>query len=224
MGICTLNINNLNLINAKGISQGGAVSILAGNLIAANCNFNNNNAVREGGAVCAYNFTATNCDFNNNNADRSGAVDVMGDGNFIATGCNFNNNSSIGPGGAVSILVSNATLTDCNFNNNNSERYGGAINANGSSSANYKLTTINCNFTNNSAQPITMFGSNGCQGGAIYTAFVDYTATNCNFNNNEVYVPYNVSADGGALNLGSSATLTDCHFSNNTASRDGGAI
>ena len=120
------------------------------------------------------------------------------------TACTFNNNNADDNGGGA-YFTESATLTDCTFNNNNARDDGGGAYFNGTTA-----TLTNCVFTDNNAV------DNG--GGAYFNATA--MLTGCDFNNN------NTRDDGGgAFFNGTTATVTNCTFTENTANgsfSDGG--
>ena len=226
-------IKNLTIKNANFNGNGGAIYFSSSGTV-ENCNFTNNHAEYDGGAIRMSSGSVTNCNFTGNKATGSnswgGAILFAGKGSV--TNCNFiNNTATNGNGGAIYFYYgSTGTVTNCNFTNN-SARYGGAIyfeygstgnvtncnfsgnTADGDGGAvyfnNYGNVT-NCNFTNNKAT-----GSNSW-GGAVYMYFG--SVTNCNFTDNEAYY-------GGAIRFDGEGNVTNCNFSDNTATNgNGGAI
>ena len=137
-----------------------------------NCNFVNNTASGDGGAISMNSGNVTNCNFVNNSAKYGGAVYFSINGNV--TNCNFVNNTASEDGGAIYFAEgSTGSVTNCNFTNN-SAKYGGAVyfNDNGN--------VTNCNFTGNSATT----------GSAIYfwIASATKTVSNSIFLNNRANV------------------------------------
>ena len=224
--------------NAKFINntanQGGAISYLnarsADNYF-YNCTFIGNTATNIGGGMWAtsstnyiYNMTFinntageyggglytniiadySNLTFINNHANRSGALylttaTLINDMNFI-------NNTAI-EGGALYLIRNGVTVSDNNFTGNGA-LFGGAI-----YTANGNIYIRNNNFTNNTAQ----------DGGAIYEPI-----TNNGVAISDSAFDGNTANNGGAIYLGSKGYdnryVTNCNFTNNTASIYGGAI
>ena len=124
-------------------------------IIVTNCNFTNNKATGDGGAVYFYNTgTVSNCNFAGNNAAFGGAVYFYNTG--TVSNCNFTNNKASVDGGAIN--MGSGTVSNCNFTNNTAGDWGGAINMDSG-------TVSNCNFT----------GNNATRGSSIY--FSSYSAT-----------------------------------------------
>ena len=142
---------NCNFANNYARYEAGAVRMDSGSL--ENCNFNNNKADTSGGAVYFYDDgVVTNCNFTDNNAYQGGAIYFANYLNPSAViNCNFNNNTAKSYGGAV-YFYDNGNVINCNFVNNTAELNGGAVyfDAGGS--------VENCNFT----------GNNASEGSAIY--------------------------------------------------------
>ncbi len=205
--------------------MGGAVYLYSGNL--TNCNFSDNIASGNGGAVY-FNMdgNVTNCNFTDNFANFGGALYFDGDGevancNFIntatresrgggaikmlsgnVTNCNFVNNSATSDRGAI--LMSSGTVSDCNFTDNSASSGRGAIYI-------QQGNVTNCNFTNNSANK---------KGGAVY--FISNgTVSNCNFVDNKAT---GNSGEGGAVFFKNNGTVSNCIFTDNNATANGGAV
>jgi predicted outer membrane repeat protein len=167
------------------------------------CNFTNNSAYYNGGAVVIISGSALNCNFTNNTAKNGGAV--KGEECTI-TDCRFTNNTATQNGGAIF----DATANDCIFTDNSAGQFGGAIyqgDAEGSTFANnsgyaggaiYEGSAANCNFTEN----------NALVGGAVAVSSV----SNSVFNNNTA-----LALGGAAVN--SNATLSN--FTGNRAAKGG---
>ncbi len=171
-----------------------------------NCNFVNNTASVDGGAVYfVYSEgTVTECNFTNNTASRFGGAvdfDTGYTAPFTVTNCNFVNNNASAGGAIYFIFSSKGTFENCNFTNNTASENGGAVYFYSSTG-----TVTNCNFVNNTASE---------NGGAVYFVSSTGTVTNCNFVNNTA------SENGGALYGG---TANNCIFNDNHADQFGGAI
>ena len=198
---------NINFINGKATGStweghGGAISAPNSNCVVECCNFTNNTAELQGGALMR--VTAYNCTFTGNKAYLGGAI-LQGS----AYNSSFTGNYARGCGGAISA----GTAYNCVFTGNNAEEYGGAISDgtayNSSFTGNYAKvyggaigegSAYNCVFTGNNAEEY---------GGAIG----DGSAYNCTFRGNTAEI-------GGGAMMGDyyhqerySATL--CMFDSN---------
>lgn len=186
---------NLTFINGKAPEYGGAIhSELGGQIYVDHCDFINNTANHNGGAIdiageqhqikwqvfTNYGFlNATNCNFINNSAGHDGGALATYWGNSYVYNSTFRLNYAERDGGSVRVGVYSTTLTEsCIFENNTAKEWGGALyNWPG------ELTVNNCTIANNYA---------GIQGGAMITS--------------------------GPLNV------TNSQIINNAAKRKGGAI
>ena len=116
-------IRNINFINgnATGTSfenVGGAIFGVGEKCIAENCNFTNNSAKNDGGAIRAVN--ANNCNFTQNTANQGGAIY-----NGAANNCNFTENTA-NQGGAMYGDEHDATIYKaifCIFKDNSPNDY-----------------------------------------------------------------------------------------------------
>ena len=154
---------NINFINGKATgsgleTDGGAIIAMYRNCVVECCNFTNNTADSQGGALMR--VTAHNCTFTGNKARMGGAI-AQGDAyNSIFTGNTANDN-----GGAINF----GSAYNCVFTGNTAERDGGAI---------YYGSAYNCTFTGNHADR---------DGGAIAGDYDDpeyCSATLCMFDSN----------------------------------------
>ena len=202
-------LENLTIINANSDGDGGAIyfSNSATSGTVSNCNFTNNFATVNGGAIYFLDQgTVTNCNFTDNTATYGGAVYFWDQG--TVSNCNFvDNYATYGDGGAINMgsgSVSNCnfssgSVSNCNFTDNFATVNGGAVYLSNTG------TVTNCNFTDN----------NATYGGAVYLSNTG-TVSNCNFTDN--------SADyGGAIRM-NYGSVENCNFTNNTATDQGGAI
>ena len=184
--ISTVKIFNVTFINGHGPEFGGAIhSELGGQIYVDSCNFINNTAGHNGGAIdiageqhrikwetfTNYGFlNATNCNFINNRADHDGGAIATYWGNSYVYNSFFTQNYAERDGGAIGVGVYSTTLTEnCTFDNNTAKEWGGALyNWPG------ELTVNNCTISNNYA---------GTQGGAMITSG-PLTVTNSKIINN----------------------------------------
>ena len=134
-------VTNCNFVNNTASVDGGAVYFyFVSTGTVTNCNFVNNTASVDGGAVYfSQGGNVTNCNFTDNTATYYGGAVYFGTDGTV-TNCNFTNNSAR-EGGAIWIFSSN--VTNNNFANNKADYAGGAISGCGE--------VINCNFTDNNA-------------------------------------------------------------------------
>ncbi|SDA49407.1 polymorphic outer membrane protein repeat-containing protein [Methanobrevibacter millerae] len=186
---------NLTFINGKGPDYGGAIhSELGGQIYVDHCDFINNTAGHNGGAIDIAGEqhrikweTFTNYGFLN------------------ATNCNFINNSAGHDGGALATYWGNSYIYNSTFRLNYAERDGGALRV-----GVYSTTlTENCTFDNNNAKE---------WGGALYNWPGQLTVNNCTISNNYAGI------QGGAMITSGGLNVTNSKILNNTAKRKGGAI
>ena len=194
----SVTIKNLTIINANS-DGGGAIyfnsSATSGTV--SNCNFTNNFATVNGGAIYFLDQgTVTNCNFTDNTATYGGAVYFWDQG--TVSNCNFvDNYATYGDGGAIN--MGSGSVSNCNFTDNSATVNGGAVYLSNTG------TVSNCNFTDNSAD----------YGGAIRMNYG--SVENCNFTNNTA------TDQGGAIRFTGTGTVTNCNFVDNSAF-EGGAI
>ena len=113
-------LENLTIKNANYNGNGGAIYFDRTGTV-TNCNFTNNSATKNGGAIRMYSGSVENCNFTDNHANYGGAV-FSSTGNV--TNCNFTGNAA-DYGGAV-YFYSTGDVTNCNFTDNNASE-GSAI-------------------------------------------------------------------------------------------------
>ena len=211
----TINLKNINFINANNSKQGngGAIDMSSWiNSSIINCTFINNTCYDGGGAIYGSNCAGTiisNCIFENNTSTRdnggAGAISFYRC-NSVISDCNFTNNSVLGEAGAISWSYSdNATILNCNFINNSAGVHGGAVEFWSSGNS----TVSNCTFINNSAG--TTYG------GALYWFGYGGRLTDCSFEDNH-------GVNGGAVWFDSANVVNNCNFTNNIADEAGGAV
>jgi predicted outer membrane repeat protein len=102
-------------------------------------------------------------------------------------------------GGAV-LIENSGNVTNCRFEDNSAE-FGGAV------SSDRTVNIADCNFTANRAS---------VEGGAFYTGSCNIE--NSNFTNN-IASNGRYSGDGGAVYINGNATVVNCDFIGNEASR-----
>ena len=203
----------------------------------ARCNFENNSASVNGGAIDwhegATHGKILNCTFTNNTAGANGGAVFWYGTNGTISGSNFTGNRALGivngtygrsgDGGAVIWTGSNGLVDGCNFVNNTAAKNGGAVyldNIQGSKCDN--TTFSNSRFENNSAA--INGGAIDWHEGATNGAIVD-----------SAFVNNIAGANGGAVFwYGTNGTINGTNFTDNRAlgtangtygrSGDGGAV
>lgn len=246
---CRFELNEAQIGAALCTSSGNELEYLRGStkLIIRDCEFVNNTAYGQGGAIAndtsdggISEYSIENCTFDSNSAGATGGAVYnyagRNNSNYVDPGftnmqylnCTFVNNSST-RGGAIAdesglsqadLGVTNSTVENCTFENNYSISYGGSIFADASSNtSNATLILNNSNF----------FDSNsGAQGGAIYFNAGNYgtgelTMNLCSFDSCDA------SSDGGVLYMESfvngniNFVVDSCIFQFNAADK-GGAL
>ena len=155
---------NINFINGKATGSGwevhgGAIIAVYRNCVVECCNFTNNTADDQGGALMR--VTAYNCTFTGNQAAVNGGAILQGSAyNSIFTGNTAKYGGAIYGGSAY----------NCVFTGNTANNYGGAI---------YYGSAYNCTFTGNTAI--------GGDGGAMWGDSIQpemFNATLCMFDSN----------------------------------------
>ena len=224
---CTFKSNGVN----KSSGYASALGCNAGDLELYDCDFEDNYAIYDGGAIHLNNNPGTS---NDNNR-----------GHFYAEGCSFTNNGC--GGGAAAIMLfdtrQTATIKNCTFTNNKATLYAGAIAA----MLQTKLVLTGNKFIGNA---VTGTNSNG---GAVYSDYsktdTAITATNNTFDGN--VTPTTGACSGGAVRVAkgiaefdhniwmnsksvwggavdiqvtATATMEEESFSNNSSSKEGGAV
>jgi len=184
-------------------NRGGGMYNYQGHSTVNNCTFRANSAVSGGGMYNRVSSpTVTNCTFSGNAARDYGAGILNYESSSpILNICTFTTNSTDLGGGMCNYGNSHATLITCTFSANRALSGGGILNQFESSS---KLT--NCTFSNN----ITEYGG----GGIANQGDSNSILMNCSFRGNQVRTSY---GGGGILNWNSSAMVTNCTFSDNSA-------
>ena len=197
------NITNCNFINNTATHDGGAIYLYSGSCELSNNIFVNNIAQRNGGAV--YSYTHINvymCNFTNNVADSGGAICASLD----LSDCNFINNYATSDGGAINAPVPNKGVTFY-FNINNALFINNTANRSGGSVIGYGDIN-NCSFINSHTSTH--------DGGAVYLRNSS-SINNCVFDTAS-------ARDGGVIYSIQRSNVNNCNFINASASRYGGAL
>lgn len=201
-----------NSIVDQNISEDHAGGIYLANGSSAtieDCQFNENGASSNGGAIYASSsvITLSNTTFDDNAAFRGGAVyGLSTSGNWDDV--LFAENNATNSGGAVYLITAalGHQLTACTFRENTAAgQDGGALLESGSPSS-----YLSCLFEGNSA---------GDDGGAVSTSTAGSVFEDCRFKGNAA------DDDGGALFLlAASPDIIDCAFHGNAAGGEGGGL
>lgn len=247
----TLTLRNATLQYFSG-SQGGAVHVNNGTLIATGSTFaNNSNTSDWGGAIGIWGGTVniSNSTFTGNTSKNSGGaiINYKADTNGVGTSkngavgtltltnCVFTNNTTSEHGGAVAAWSGGTTtITGCTFESNIAKTNGGAVHVRDG----HTITIDNCTFTSNEAT--------SSHGGALYyLGSKQLTVRNSTFTGNAGTEGGAISADGnlnvsgtkfisnrattggaGAVVIWNNRTFefSNCEFIGNTAKANGGAI
>ena len=196
-----------------------------------NCNFESNFSENNGVAFNEGLLKVNGSLFDDNTADQFATI--FSKGKVKLTNTVFNNNRAINRIGVMMILDS-LELVNCTLSNNHSNYYTTLNTPNGTygSYSGYRTSGIeawgycyvdSCQFLNNDA------GAGNCLGGALSimgtaemknSTFIgnkgNHPWVNPNSGGGIGTLPVYSSADGGALYVGGTATVTDCVFSENT--------
>ena len=200
-----LTIKNCNFKNNTAINDGGAVHLKStGLIIMENNNFTNNIAGFEGGAIYSSgeNMKILNSNFTANTAKTRGGAMSTGKNTEIYNSI-FENNHVSNYGGAIS-TGENSNVNNSTFINNTAENSGGAINVKQD-----KAITISDSYF------IANVATN--EGGAVKAGST--TIINSNFTNNKAK-----DKNGGAVYLGANSKIEKSIFNENTANNNGGAV
>eukprot|EP00210_Caulerpa_lentillifera_P000356 g349.t1 len=230
---CEFEFNSVQEMDATG----GAISIpYRGKLVLSKSSFFCNTARYGGGIYLRENTNAIirDCTFSNNTGFlQGGAIIALSEVNLDILRSTFISNEGGNAGALYAYKSSSATILDSIFTNNKGGSLGGGFYLN----TNSRLFLVNSTFIENIGEK-----------GGVISLSEDSTAfiTSCNFNSNEAIVTggaimtdsgavltisnskltKNTAKIGGALgDLGnSSISIRNCFFSDNYASRLGGAI
>jgi predicted outer membrane repeat protein len=154
-----------------------------------------------------------NLTFKNNKTRRSGAIYLTQNSSLTISNSSFEENDALnaGSGGAIHAFTSDLIIDHCDFTDNTASTYGGGVFVNFG-----ELELSDCTFENNYAS---------ASGGAVHVAGYYYlNISTSQFIGNGCY------NSGGALSCGAysgpvvTATVTDCIFSDNYSTLNGGAI
>ena len=174
---------NINFINGKATGSGwerygGAIIAEHRNCVVECCNFTNNTADVQGGALMR--VTAYNCTFTGNTANEGGAIEQDSAYNSIFTGNTADDGGAIYGGSAYNCVftgnkaneggaICDGSAYNCVFTGNYAEEYGGAI---------CEGSAYNCTFRGNTAME-----DGGAMMGNQYNP-EQYSATLCMFDSN----------------------------------------
>ena len=195
-----------------------------------NCLFSNTNAVW-GGSIYSYKeLDIDNSTFINSKAKYSPAIYAQG--NITIEDSLFKNLQANTTAGAIGLReIVNGEITNCTFENTTSKNSGGAVNLDGNLNHDIEMRIVNSKFFNTHANfggalvqttgnltiENSIFKNNtaSCDGGAIYTSWLDFNMKNCTFESNKLLKQelYN----GGALYCDmTNLTSISSDFTNNT--------
>ena len=165
------------------------------------CQFTENNATRDGGAIywTGANGTVNDCQFTNNNATESGGAIYWTGANGTVNDCQFTGNNATSNGGAIymtRVNNANVAVNNCNFSDN----YAGSTPVLAAYGSNSNLIVDNCNIFNNTSPRY----------GFAVISVGNVTLSNCNIVNNTGIVY------GGVCRLDGNVTVNNCNFTNNT--------
>ena len=235
----------------KATTHGGAIYINAKNSVVSSSEFNNAAATKAGGAIyISATSTVKNSNFNNNTAGTYGGAIYVSPADVKLIGDKFNFNNATIDGGAVYIVGKNALINQSVFNHNNAV-IGPAIyweGANGvlydsvvdnhtskstgtvyvkGNDVNIILTNMSYNTAKNGGalyivgnnanmSELNLINNTGDYGGALYVGGRNPTITSTNFTNNR-------GRYGAGMFIANDVTLNPSNFTNNVASKLGGA-
>ncbi|MHC4211789.1 MAG: right-handed parallel beta-helix repeat-containing protein [Planctomycetota bacterium] len=206
-GICNLSSEpmiancdfNRNRAPYGGAIHNGKLSLRESTVTIIDCNFVNNIADSNGGAINNESCTSMilRCEFSDNNGFFGGAVSNR-DADSEITYCNFTSNTAYGGGGIVN-YISNVRITNSTFSDNTEVAYGGAV-----WDINSYSEITNCVLRDNAASA----------GGGLFSYLSSTTTvTNCSFVGNSA------DGDGGGIFAASdNLTVTNSIFWGNTHS------
>jgi len=203
------------------LANGGGIAVSANSqAVFRNCAIDSNFASNSGAGFRSDHSSPSlvDCTFRGNRSSGSGgALSATGSGVVTLSGGAFVANSTLGSGGAISLSTA-VTISGTQFADNSALGIGGAINL--SAFATSTLALADCDFTHNR----TASAAGGIGGAISVGASATLTALRCQFTGNacEQTGAGAPNARGGAIgNLGTSAALTDCAFTENAVRFNG---
>ena len=228
---CEVNLDSViaygnNAANGAVIYTSGISTVIT----ADNCNFYENTATGNGGAIYAEKATVNlnDCELDKNSGKYGGAFYVTSATVNINDSEFDGNNAVSNEGGAIYItrytekeenatpVAPKVTITSTDFANNTSKDYGGAISTTATAVSDLVLKVTGCNFTSNSSS--TKGGAVSLKHGNSTAADpekIDVVFTNCKFEKNTA------KGTGGAIELRSSVCAKfDGLTANNNSSAD----
>lgn len=223
-----MTIENCRFIHNRAVS-GGALFSAYGLLLAADCVFEMNYTYGNGASVRS-DGSFVRCDFSDNHGSywsSSGAA-VYGSGEFIE--CTFLQNSCGHYGGAV--YAQEAVIINCHFEGNVCEYQAGAVRTEDDTTVQGctfvgneclgNVGALECDGGTTTIDDCVFFGNSAVHGsGAISIGGTRCTIDSCTFEGNATT---GEDRSYGAGSISAGAILRNCNFSNNTATRDGGAL
>ncbi len=216
-----LNIYSSTFKNNNG-NSGGAIYSNASLIINSNCNFTNNVAKVEGGAI----FSSVSCNilssnFNINNAPNGGAI--KNNGSMTISSSRFTNNKGT-TGGAI-FSSNNLNVVGSVINNNNATSTGGGIYNNkqltiSSTNMGYNYAPNGGAIRNDGTLTLSssiLTGNKATTGGGIFSTNIANIYGNSQFLSNS-------AANGAGIYTSSNMNIASSVFNNNIATSRGGAI
>ena len=232
----SLDVNDAVFTSNHAMGSSGGIFTQNGTVSLRTSMFTGNSAESDGGAVFIVNategVTMDACSFVNNTSTLSaGAVAILGDtrlsgvagptGPIVVLDSDFNNNTALDFAGAL--LVNDATTLAINGTLFSGNLQGDPLASGGAAlvtEVRERTTISDCTFRENNAT-----GSGGALAVAQIPAGSDVFVLNTTFDENR---SFGETGQGGAVEVAgvadASITFGECRFTNNTASRNGGAI
>lgn len=227
----------------SGAAAGGGLRLSDSSSAVIDCVFNENRAEISGGGLHVANGAPilSGCSFTTNHSQRGSGAYLFNDTTSISA-CTFSNNNGMWAGedgGGICAQYSRATVTNTSFSANVVNDYqccphvwnlGGAVCIFGTTS---NLAFLNCEFSNNRANPGSYTNS---RGGAVAIGVEgDETGSasfvGCAFSGNlsmsqgaPNYSGNSTAAGAIAMNSSGVLTLDSCEFTSNSSDEPGGAI
>ena len=217
--------------HASGSNGGGAVYTTSSATLTTieHCDFINNTAAVNGGAIYAYSKAIVNdCHFYNNNASNFGGAIYFNAESSEVNSSEFNNNNALKSGGAVYITNRFSIINNSVFKNNTAE-YAGAVYF-----SSYKHKLNNTLFEGNNAtvdggavylgsygtivDNATFIGNSAVRGGALYNYVGGTTATTKTEIINSEFKYNNATAGGAMASFAKFIGINNTDFTFNKAS------